>query len=212
VRFAVAATAELEDEAPLDWTKVADEDVLLAHRNGVWKPSNPKAVSAWVRSAMDLEGEQLRTVWRAAKGWRDHNFKTDGPTSIALMVIIEREFQEVKGRADLALMAAAKSIRQGILGAVPAPWDSREELNRLTGEERKVASQKAAELEQEIAYCIQGTLPNAAQYLRRLCDCCGRHFSHDVSRVKEVSAHEVVRAYPAATVAAPAFRGDSRSA
>jgi hypothetical protein len=209
---AVAAVSE-ENEYNFDWSMVTDEDVLLAKRSGVWCPSNPMDVSNWAGSAVDQNGEQLRRTWRSIKAWRDQTFPNGGgPSSISLMTMVEADFQEIAGRDDLALRAAAKSVRERVTGKVEAPWDKREDLNRLTSLERPIVAAQAKELEEEIDYCVQGTLGNAQQYLKRLRECCGRHFSEDESRVKEVSVHEVIHAYPAALAVIPPFRGDNRSA
>jgi hypothetical protein len=170
-------------------------------------------VSNWAKSAVDQHGAQLRRTWRSIKGWRDQMFPSGGgPSSICLMAIVEADFEEVAGRDDLALRAAAKSVQERVMGEVEAPWDKREDLNRLTAAERASVSRMAKNLVEEIDYCVQGTLANAPQYLRRLRECCGHHFSEDNSRVKEVSAHEVIHSYAAAPAAIPQFRGDNRSA
>ncbi len=209
---AVAAVSE-EDEYTFDWSMVTNEDVLLAKRTGIWCPSNPMDVSKWARAAVDQHGEQLRRTWRGIKGWRDQMFpNSGGPSSISLMTMVEADFEEIAGRDDLALRAAAKSVRERIVGRIEAPWDKREDLNRVSAGERASVAAMAKNLEEEIDYCIQGTLTNAPQYLKRLRECCGQHFSKDSSRVKEVSAHEVIHSYSAATAVIPQFRGDNRSA
>jgi hypothetical protein len=212
VRFSEAEAASSEDEYPFDWSMVTEEDVLLAQRDGRWKPSNPRIVTNWVVSAIELQREQLRTVWRAIKGWRDHQYPWGGPSSIALMVMVQADFEEIKGRDDLALRAAARSIQAQALSRIEAPWDKREDLNRLTTDERQELVRRAKELEAEIEYCIQGQKSLIPTYLRRLGEQCGEHFSTDVAKVDEVSAHEVVHAYAVTPAAAPRFRGDNRSA
>lgn len=212
IRFSEAAALAEEDEYPFDWSMVTDEDVLLAQRDGVWKPSNPRKVTNWVNSAVEEAGPQLRRVWREMKGWRDHRFPKGGASSIALMVMVEDGFEEVKGRDDLAMQLAAKAMRERVLDDVPAPWDARENLNILTAQERKQFATALKELEDEIAYCVQGTVANAAIYLKRWQNQCGKYFSNSVTRVKEVSAHETVHAYKAASVPFTSFRGDNRSA
>ncbi len=207
------AAASAEDEYPFDWSMVTNEDVLLAKRNGVWCPSNPMDVSNWANAAVEQHGEQLRRTWRSIKGWRDQMFPNGGgPSSIALMVMVEADFDEVAGRDDLAFRAAAKSVRERVTGKVEAPWDRREDLNRLPVAERASVAAIAKEFEKEIDYCVQGTLANASHYLKRLRQYCGHHFSEDSSRVKEVSADEVIHSYSVAPAAIPQFRGDNRSA
>ncbi|HZF29752.1 MAG TPA: CBASS cGAMP synthase [Gammaproteobacteria bacterium] len=206
------AAADAEDEYVFDWQMVTDEDVLLARRNGIWTPSNPRSVSEWAESAVDQHGAQLRRVWRASKGWRDQTFPSGGPSSIALMVMVEADFDEVDRRDDLAMKAAARSIRQRITGKIFAPWDKREDLNRLTEAERAGVAQAARALEAELERCADGAPAEAAACLSRLGVHFGRHFSADVSRVAEASPREVVHSYSAAPAVIPSFRGDNRSA
>ena len=201
-----------ENEYPFDWSMVSDEDVLLANRDGRWVPSNPMDVCNWVKSAVDAQSEQLRQTWRSIKGWRDHAFPAGGgASSICLMVMVQPDFRELPWRNDLALMGAAKSVRQRVLGRVEAPWGG-EDLNRLSIEERREVGRKAQALEEEIAECIQGTMDKAALFIRRLREKLGPHFSGDASRVAEVEPMEVVRAYSVAPAVIPRFRGDNRSA
>lgn len=128
------------------------------------------------------------------------------------MVMVEKDFEEIPGRDDLALRAAAKSIHKQIMGKIEAPWDQREDLNRLSAEERVTVTAMAKDLQEQIDHCVQGTLANVAQYLKKWRGCCGHHFSEDASRVKEVSPHEVIHSYSAAPAVIPGFRGDNRSA
>lgn len=212
IRLAEAARGVQEDEYPFDWSMVNEEDVLLAYRNGKWKPSNPRLVSQWVLSAVEHQGEQLRDVWRSSKGWRDQQWKQGGPSSIGLMVMIQADFKEIKGRHDLALKAAARSIHTRVLSPIWAPWDRREDLNRLAMKEREHVAGLARRLEQEIESCTQGKPNMMRSYVDRLRVELGRHFSSDVSRVKDVSPHDVVHAFSVTPAAAPRFRGDNRSA
>lgn len=213
MRLAEAAGGEQEDEYPFDWSMVEAEDVLLAYRDGKWKPSNPRLVTQWVLSAVEHQGEQLLDVWRSSKGWRDQQWKQGGgPSSIALMVMIQADFKEIKGRHDLALKAAARSIYTRVLSPIWAPWDRREDLNRLTTEEREHVAELARQLEQALDDCTRGASNMVRSYLNRLRGQLGRHFSSDISRVEEVSGHDVVHAYSVTPAAAPRFRGDNRSA
>ena len=212
-RVLAAAAASAENEYTFDWSMVTDEDVLLANRNGKWDPSNPMVVSGWVEAVVSLKGEQLRETWRAIKACRDQWFpEGGGASSISLMVMVEADFQAIPRRNDLALSSAAKSLRQRAGGKIVAPWNRNENLNRMTPEEIAVVAQKAKALEDEIGLSVQGTIDKAASYLQRLRAHAGRHFSGDASRVIEVQAHDVVRAYPAAPAVIPSLRGDNRSA
>jgi len=204
----------IEDEFAFDWSMVSDKDVLLAQRDGRWKPSEPKIVHRWVEAAVAAHGGQLRDTWRAAKGWRDQQFpKGDGPSSICLMVMIEGKFRKVPGRTDEALRQAMITISKAILQPVIAPWDdTNENLNRLATEARRAVAQHAENTEFEISQCMLGRDNQAGEMLRRFKRQMGRHFSDDVSRVEVVRAPAVVRSHAPAAVPIPALRGDNRSA
>jgi hypothetical protein len=195
-----------------DWSMIAEEDVVIAKRNGTWTPSNPMVVSNWVETAVKAHGAQLRDIWRSAKGWRDQQFREGGPSSICLMVMIEADFHEISRRHDLALLEAAKSIRRQVLGDVVAPWDDREQLNRLSSAERQAAASKAEALEKELSACILGDQAAIPAYLQRLQAQMGRHFSLDATRVEQVRPPEIIRSYAPSAAAIPNFRGDNRSA
>lgn len=212
LKAALSAPSE-EDEYTFDWSQVTDKDVLLAKRTGVWSPSNAMDVSRWADAAVEQKGPQLRRVWRAIKGWRDHVYpQGGGPSSICLMAMVEADFEEISRRDDLALKAAAGSVCERIMDRVAAPWDKREDLNRLGNIDRKAAARLAKLLEAEIEYCIQGSLTDATKLLERLGNCCGAHFSCDLSRVKEVSPRQIVHSYPVTPAIIPSFRGNNRSA
>ncbi len=209
----IESAADADNEYIFDWSMVADEDVVLAKRNGTWPPSNPMVVCNWVETRVSARGEQLRATWRAAKGWRDQQFPDgSGPSSICLMAMIEPDFSEKLRRHDLALLEAAKSIRKRVVGDVAAPWDVREELNRLTARERQVVAQKTEALEKELSACVLGEHAQARAYLARLQVQMGKHFSGDVTRVEEARPPEVIRSYAPAAAAIPDFRGDNKSA
>lgn len=214
VTKSLSEAAASEDDFNFDWRMVSEKDVLLAQRNGRWKPSEPKVVHRWVEAVVEFRGEQLRDTWRGAKGWRDQQFPAgDGPSSICLMVIVESSFEKVFGRTDETVRRAMGAIKTAILNPVFAPWDdSHEDLNRLSAQARVEVARRAAATEAEMSLCMQGQAGEAALMLKRLRVQMGRHFSDDTSRVEVVRAPEVIRSYAAASVPIPQLRGDNRSA
>ncbi len=207
------ATAIEQDDYDFDWSMVAEADVLLAHRSGIWSSSNPMDVTDWVNTAADQHGPQLRRIWRGAKGWRDNAFPdSGGPSSICLMVLIEEAFEEIPKRDDLALVAAARHMRACISQRVEAPWDRREDLNRLNEEERQRARALFADLERSIDSCLQGDIAHVKEHLATWQKQFGKHFCNDSTRVSEDQPSSVVHAHKAAPAVYPPFRGDNRSA
>jgi hypothetical protein len=128
------------------------------------------------------------------------------------MVMVQADFEEVDRRDDLAMKAAARSIHQRVTGKILAPWDKREDLNRLTAPERTRVASAARALETEIERCGDSASTEAEACLSRLSLYFGKHFSKDVSRIAETSPREVIHSYSAAPAVIPSFRGDNRSA
>jgi hypothetical protein len=214
-RFSEAvAKASEEDDYTFDWSQVTGEDVLLAQRNGVWKPSNPREVSDWAISAVAQMGEQLRRTWRSLKGWRDNMFPNgEGPSSIALMVMIADNFTKFDARDDLAVRAAAVAIRDAVVQKVEAPWNRHEDLcEKLKPQDRALIAKVAQQLVDEIDACMQGSLNQASANLKLLGNHFGQHFCEAPSRVREVTTHATVQAYAPIPAVFPALRGNNRSA
>lgn len=102
------------------------DHIMLAHREEGWKPSDPRKLETWFRSAIDRHGYQLRRVCRYLKGWRDHSWTGCRLSSIALMAAVVSAFDEAasapaENRDDLALQMVANGLGDRLAGAIVNP-------------------------------------------------------------------------------------------
>lgn len=125
------------------------DEIHLAQRDGTWKPSDPAAVTRWWRAMVEEHGEQLRRICRYFKAWRDLWWPTGGPSSVALMIAIARDFSTRPRRDDLALEDAAVQAAIALRGELREPGiDGGKEdfLKSLSAEEKRIAVERAEEL------------------------------------------------------------------
>ncbi|MGX7705588.1 CBASS cGAMP synthase [Methylobacterium sp. Gmos1] len=92
-----------------------EDQIMLAHRQEGWKPSDPRKLEDWFREALRRHGEQVRRVCRYLKGWRDNEWEACRLSSIALMSCVVTVYDEAgekpaDNRDDLALLAVAERL------------------------------------------------------------------------------------------------------
>lgn len=97
------------------YPRLPTDQIMLAHREEGWKPSDPRKLEDWFKDAINEHGQQLRRVCRYLKGWRDHNWAACRLSSIALMACVITAYDEAVGaiaenRDDLALQMVAKRL------------------------------------------------------------------------------------------------------
>jgi hypothetical protein len=153
VERAAVAKAEYADfDAGSDLTEsfwVEMDEIHLAQRNGTWKPSDPAAVTRWWRALVEEHGEQLRRICRYVKAWRDFWWPNGGPSSVALMIAIARDFSARPRRDDLALEVAATQMALALRGELRErgiDFGKEDFLAGLSAEEKRVAAERADQL------------------------------------------------------------------
>ena len=125
-KLAKARAAALRGNVPLppEWDletndalyrDLLGERIMLAQRDIGWTESNPQQLEKWFLDAISDHGEVIRRLCRYLKGWRDYQWTTGGPSSIALMSCVVTVFDELdgklpEGRDDLALKALADRL------------------------------------------------------------------------------------------------------
>ena len=100
-----------------------EDQIMLAHREEGWKPSDPRKLEDWFRAALRKHGEQLRRVCRYLKGWRDYNWEACRLSSIALMACVVTTYDEAAqapadNRDDLALLEIADRLPDLLRGRI----------------------------------------------------------------------------------------------
>lgn len=191
-------------EMPNDFWVLMDE-IHVAKRDGSWQKSDPEQVANWFDNRVTEHGDQLRRVCRYLKAWRDHNWKVGGPTSVLIMIIVSKTFQNIRGRDDIALENAASDLAKRLAEDVREVGIDLgvEDFNRLSPADRIVASQKAQELQQALytsRHYGAGLVGEASAAMQAK---FGSRISSDPSLVVLDNAADV-RKTAAARVAAPA--------
>lgn len=153
VERAAVAKAEYADfDAGSDLAEsfwVEMDEIHLAKRNGTWKPSDPAAVTRWWRALVEEHGPQLPRICRYVKAWRDFWWPNGGPSSVALMIAIARDFSARPRRDDLALEDAAARMALALCGELRErgiDFGKEDFLAGLSAEEKRAAAERADQL------------------------------------------------------------------
>jgi hypothetical protein len=202
--------AVIEDD-PFEWQDL--DEIMMATRAGVWKPSDPGAVSQWFKDQVETHGEQLRRTCRYVKAWRDYQWPDGGgPSSILLMILVSQGFEDNPRRDDLVLEDAAARLAKGLRGDVYEPQigDGKEDFNRLDAQERVTAAEKAEALRAALhrARCrIYLERPASIIDLQQQ---LGDRIPYELDWVEqEAGAADIVRATRATYVASPTVKSTS---
>jgi len=97
------------------YRQLPSDQIMLAHREEGWKPSDPRKLEDWFNEAVHEHGYQLRRVCRYLKGWRDNRWDACRLSSIALMACAVQAYDEAiaappESRDDLALQMVAEAL------------------------------------------------------------------------------------------------------
>lgn len=187
-------------------------DIMLATRSGLWKESDPEAVSKWYLDRVVEHTEQLRRVCLYLKAWRDFTWKNgDGPTSVCIMIAVAQNFEYQNARDDIALEKAARSLAMAISGDIKeiAIDDGIEDFNRLDPVKRVDASIKAQALASAIQTARMKTI-NLAQDVVSLLQChLGNRIPDRADLVESDSGADSIRLVGAERVSRPIVKATS---
>jgi hypothetical protein len=175
------ASVEFLDQ---DWSEL--NHIALATRDEGWKLSDPRKVADYFNGCFSKEnGGQLRRICRYLKGARDEHFSTGGPSSILLMVCASWDWENQQGRDDIALMNVLERLGDRLQGNVVEPSISpREDLNRITDEEREVAKEWADRLHAAVKMAVENRNPAyAPAHLKMLKGYMDRRVPEDTSLI-----------------------------
>lgn len=188
-----------------DWDNL--KEIVLASRNGEWKPSDPGVVSDWFRHQIEEHGEQLRRSCRYLKGWRDFQWHEGGPSSVSLMICACQSFQPMHGRDDLALLEVAHELGGKLAGNLHEELiDEREDFNKLSSEERIVAAAKAQSLYRALKSGLGANRWEKTDVLNVLRAQFGPRMPNQLDWIVDDTPQGVVRAAPAVIVPQPEVR------
>lgn len=203
---AVFAEARSHGELPeADWDSL--KEIVLATREGEWRPSDPGVVSDWYRHQLAEHGDQLGRICRYLKGWRDYRWTEGGPSSVSLMICASQTIQVVRGRDDLALLEVARHLGVKLGNDLREELiDPREQFNNLSPEERVAAAQKANSLYEALKTGLGAQEWQKADAVRVLRGQFGPRIPNEPDWLSEDTPQDVVRATPALIVPQPVVK------
>lgn len=138
---------ELDDSI---YRNLQDDEIMLAHREEGWKPSDPRKLEDWFQSAIVTYGQQVRRLSRYLKGWRDHSWDSCRLASIALMAAVVESYDTkavfgAETRDDKALLAVAQRLPQILSVAINNPVVEGQRLDEGWTEQERESFKAAAE-------------------------------------------------------------------
>lgn len=169
--------------------------VHLALKDGSWKPSDPKEIHEWVDATCAAHGmgNQVRSICKYLKAWRDEKWKTgSGPSSIFLLACVLHNYRHVNGHHHELLREVIISLPQcldrPVLVPAPVPGDDnhQEDLRDRISPEDKIIFQSVFE-ELCAQYDLAMTTPDAQLANQTLCRLFGSRFPFDPSRIIRVN-------------------------
>lgn len=87
---------------------IKENIVYLAHKKDGWTPSDPKAFTDWFLKKVDTYGEQLRSMVKYLKAWKD--FKKIDLKGIVITILVAENPYLYKDRDDKALLGTVTNI------------------------------------------------------------------------------------------------------
>jgi hypothetical protein len=162
-------TAELmmEDTA---YRMLSHDEMMLAHRNEGWMKSDPRKLEDWFVDAVKKYGEQVRTVSRYLKGWKDFQWPEGRLASIALMAAVVSVFEKASAaiasdRDDLALLRVAEDLPDFLANDIPNPVVEGAQLDQgWSPEERSDFVAKARVLAERLKDALTQTSDRTAAF------------------------------------------------
>ncbi|SUZ33996.1 Cyclic GMP-AMP synthase [Roseibaca ekhonensis] len=163
----LATELMMEDTA---YRMLSHDEIMLAHRDEGWKKSDPRKLEDWFIDAVKEYGEQVRTVSRFLKGWKDFQWPEGRLASIALMAAVVSVFEKASAaiagdRDDLALLRVAEDLPDFLANDIPNPVVEGERLDQgWSAEERSDFVTKARLLAERLADALTQTSDRAMAY------------------------------------------------
>ncbi|HEY9211802.1 MAG TPA: CBASS cGAMP synthase [Ancylobacter sp.] len=182
----------VEFSEPL-YQRLQEDQIMLAHREEGWKPSDPRKLEDWFKKALSRHGEQIRRVSRYLKGWRDFRWESCRLSSITLMACVVTVYNEaaqglVDDRDDLALLTIAAQMPIILSGRVANPVVEGQYLDESwTESDRQSFIEEAKALHDRLLEATSGT-DSAVQGLTHLVRAFGDRLPNDTDLITSDSA------------------------
>lgn len=190
--------------------RLTGSQILLAHRDEDWLPSDPKIIHDWFENMVATHGPALRRVCRYLKAWRDKVWLTGGPSSIALMAIAVAIFDAMEGMAkesrdDLLTSKVAKEMGEAMRkGSIVGP----ETLPAFDKDWSSTDRMSFARAADELSVGLDAALhskEDGESVVEELIGRFGTRFPNEPASVSFDNSDQIdaLAEVPAATVAAP---------
>jgi hypothetical protein len=211
---AARVKSEAEDLADEYYRAVPSDQLMLAHRQHGWEPSDPRKIEDWFQQAIKTYGEVLRRLCKYLKAWRDHHWHRSGLSSLSLMACVVDildglDLDMLESRDDLAMLAITERLAARLNHPIPNPVMNGTVNTGLdrdwSPEERAAYAAKATELHQRISDSLRGT-DKAAAVLAQLRLAFGDRVTNDESVIRWQPREDTIKSYPKVAVAAPLVR------
>ena len=190
------------------YRELRNDQIMLAKRERGWVPSDPRQLEDWFNSAVNDHGPIIRRVSRYFKGWRDYQWESGGPSSIALMASIVTVFDKQSGsisedRDDLAVLAVASRLPTLFSNPIRNPVLPDMYLDESWSDlERQQYVSAAVALKEAMNVVTNGTYHKRIA-LSHLEDAFGQRIPSDERLIQLVSKEETVLSHEPTKVRAP---------
>lgn len=153
---------ESADLSDMMYRELDASQIMLAHREEGWKPSDPRKLDDWVQESVDAHGAQFRRVCRYLKGWRDFQWPASRLASIALMACAREAFDAnpsiAENRDDLRLLDVAERLPALLRERIDNPVVDGQRLDeKWSPEQRTEYAAVAEELAARLRHALFGT-------------------------------------------------------
>lgn len=175
--------------------------IMLAHREEGWKPSDPRKLEDWVRDSVAKYGPQFRRVCRYLKGWRDYQWSECRLASIALMACVRKAFDAAptiaENRDDQRLLDVAKRLPDLLRSQIDNPVVDGQRLDeKWSPEQRAEYVERAEELAARVDQAMHG-MGAKQSALNELIAAFGRRVPNDVTLISSDDPNPPVVSAPA---------------
>jgi len=208
VAKALRDSDELREEF---YRQLPHDQVMLAHRENGWQPSDPRKIEDWYQRAIDTYGQVLRRLSRYFKAWRDYQWQTPKLSSLAIMACVVDIFDKLRvdvpdNRDDIAVLLVTERFADRLNQQIPNPVLTgvpEVALDRdWSAADRAEIVGKAKELHKRLCDALVGT-DDPATVLAYLRTALGKRITNDVSVIRAETRETTVKSFPKITVAAP---------
>lgn len=187
---------------------LSQQQIMLAHRVNGWIESDPRMIEDWFKQAVQEQGEVVRRVCRYLKGWRDFQWITGGPSSIALMACVVTVFDYLGGnvtsnRDDLSLQTVADRLEELFSEPIPNPVLSYQNLDQHWSDEERLDFKSCAKaLKVTIDIALNSTY-NKQIALKQLKERFGQRIPNDTLLIGIDSAENKILSHEPTKSSAP---------